>query len=199
MSELIKCDICGEDINPENESYRIGENHEGDEITFCESCDNSELEDAAHCIPYGVEWADSEKYYYTQHYKLMNEYYEDINHTTDSKKFPIEKMYWKSTDGWRGYFDYDFKEGWETIDGWITGWLEDSISHKQKINDFLQSLAEDESTHPNFPLWVITVRTSNVFSTACDILFRTKDKPKLEKYLKAVFGWEIHDLQTGLK
>ena len=56
MSELIKCDICGEDINLEDESYRIGENHEGEEINFCESCDNSELEDAAHCIPYGVEW-----------------------------------------------------------------------------------------------------------------------------------------------
>ena len=108
-------------------------------------------------------------------------------------------MYWKSTDGWRGYFDYDFKDGWETIDGWITGWIDDSISHKKRIMDFLQSLAEDEGTHPNFPLWVITVRTSNVFSTACDILFRTEDKPKLEKYLKAVFGWEINDLQTGLK
>ena len=92
MSELIKCDICGEDINLEDEFYRIGENHEGEEINFCESCDNSELEDAAHCIPYGVEWADSEKYYYSQHYKLMNEYYEDVNYTTDSEKFPITKI-----------------------------------------------------------------------------------------------------------
>ena len=191
------CDICEEEINMDEDFYRYGTTHEGNEVICCEECERNEIDGSASCVPYGdYNYDVGERYSFSPLFGALNPYLEEL-WGKEIGEFPVKKMEWKSTDGWRGYYDLEFQDGWRTFDGWITGWIDDTISHKQFVFDFLDDLREENETL-DFPLWIITTQTSNVFSTATDIIFREEDSKEFEQFLIERYGKNFEDLKNSL-
>jgi len=192
-----KCDICEEDINMDEDFYRYGKTHKGEDVLCCESCEHSEMESSASCVPYGdYNYDVGERYSFSPLFGALNPHLEEL-WGKEEGEFPVKKMEWKNTDGWRGYYDLEFQDGWLTFDGWITGWVDDTIPHKGFVLELLEDLQQETETL-DFPLWIITTQTSNVFSTATDILFREEDKEEFESFLQDRYGKDFDDLKKSL-
>jgi|TARA_B110000971_G_scaffold55906_1_gene56905 hypothetical protein len=192
-----KCDICEEDINMDEDFYRYGHTHKGEDVLCCESCEHSEMESSASCVPYGdYNYDVGERYSFSPLFGALNPHLEEL-WGKEEGEFPVKKMEWKNTDGWRGYYDLEFQDGWLTFDGWITGWVDDTIPHKGFVLELLEDLQQETETL-DFPLWIITTQTSNVFSTATDIIFREEDKEEFESFLQDRYGKDFNDLKKSL-
>ena len=192
-----KCDICEEDINMDEDFYRYGQTHKGEDVLCCESCEHSEMESSASCVPYGdYNYDVGERYSFSPLFGALNPHLEEL-WGKEEGEFPVKKMEWKNTDGWRGYYDLEFQDGWLTFDGWITGWVDDTIPHKGFVLELLEDLQQETETL-DFPLWIITTQTSNVFSTATDIIFREEDKEEFESFLQDRYGKDFNDLKKSL-
>ena len=104
---------------------------------------------------------------------------------------------WFGGYGTLNIYDLEFQDGWLTFDGWITGWVDDTIPHKGFVLELLEDLQQETETL-DFPLWIITTQTSNVFSTATDIIFREEDKEEFESFLQDRYGKDFNDLKKSL-
>ena len=101
---------------------------------------------------------------------------------------------WTQTDGWRGHGSTidNFKNIKIIAQGWTSGWTEDH-PRKAKFNGFLNEIGDGSIGTP-YPFYVLTERTSNVFSQTVDV-FTT------EHYESRVIEWleEIGYSQAKLK
>ena len=103
---------------------------------------------------------------------------------------------WVATDGWRGYQETKWKNGFVSIaNGWVTGWIDDTVSHKKTASDLNQWLEEHQSEVP-VPVYWVFEPTSNVFSTASEIFVDHNDKDTLVEWLQSN-GFDIDDIESS--
>jgi hypothetical protein len=90
------------------------------------------------------------------------------------------------TDAWRGYTVVDYNGRWEEYTGgWVTGYPDESTSHKMTAADLHNALYEGDLVPP-FPIVWYFGRTSNVFSQTSDILIPSGQREEFETWLAEV-------------
>jgi hypothetical protein len=103
---------------------------------------------------------------------------------------------WESTDAWRGYYETKWRGHLVKLaEGWITGYPDKTISHKQKSYD-LNDLLERDDIFLERPLFWSFEQTSNVFSTASEVFCYEEDKPTIKKWLKK-HGITLEELEEA--
>lgn len=93
---------------------------------------------------------------------------------------------WVSTDAWRGYSQVTHNDTWEDYaGGWVTGYPDDTVRHKVVAADLFEALMMGR-IEPPFPIvWFFGV-TSNVFSTASDMLVPADRSDEFDAWLQSV-------------
>jgi hypothetical protein len=82
---------------------------------------------------------------------------------------------WKSTDGWRGYYETvpDKGSGWEKMDeGWVTGNWEDAGDNAASKVEAKMIEMNAKVKAAGGEMVLVTAPTSNVFSTGYDVFIR---------------------------
>jgi len=100
----------------------------------------------------------------------------------------IKKEKWVSTDGWRGFTEWELASNYvEIADGWITGFPDKSVERKVELADIFQKLIDGEITPPCNIYWIFGI-TSNVFSTASKFFVEKGNEDLIEKWLNEIDG-----------
>lgn len=177
-AEKWTCIGCEEQFD-ENEEITYDRWHCEDGMV-CWPCYEGALESAGTCLlvtPDGMV-----RRYTVSRFAAMDED-GDEPYGDDDPKFSLR---WVSTDAWRGYNDIKI-EGWVTIpglDGWTTGWVDETTMRKNTINAWIEDLMSDEPDNPPpFPIAISINQTSNVFSTAITILCKEEDLDEITTWL----------------
>lgn len=202
QKQKVKCIACEEEfeVDPDKD---IGINQDGEEIylTFtdefclagegqliCEPCKESDAYHLTTVVRYGLEGKD-----YVVKIGNYNAWVEKED-CWDTYGEELEEAYqivknrkWISTDPWRGYYSIDgvnhqFKVA---VDGWVTGYPDRTVSYKEftcRLYEYLQ-----DNGAP-FPVWWIFSPTSNVFSTAVDVVILKKNEKRFWKWIKEEFN-----------
>jgi len=113
---------------------------------------------------------------------------------------PVAGQHWVSTDAWRGYVAFDWLEGFEEVvkgGGWVTGYSDETTRRKADIGELFEDIKSGELVPPVALYWVFGT-TSNVFSTACDIVVKSADREQLEAWLEQCAGTSVEDLRYQL-
>ena len=101
------------------------------------------------------------------------------------------------TDAWRGYYDSSKNLDLVSIaSGWTTGWADETTSRKVDFNEFANQLMKGDIECP-FTIFLLVEPTSNVFSTAVDVLVREADREKVINWLEEA-GYAVSNLQNAL-
>lgn len=173
MTETLKCAHCEDPIDSENDEF-YGSEHDGN--TYCPTCYRQDLEYASTAILVGPDYPDPVRVF-------IGDWFIEADYG-DPWNGPItfDRAY-KSTGGWRGYYETRI-DGWtEILSGWTTGGWGDSTSlRKQDFNEWAESLITQEQTSP-VNVAIITDPTSNVFSTAVGVWVADKDVETLTQWL----------------
>ena len=105
---------------------------------------------------------------YINEIEIITEYGDEFDWAVPSLRDKVKRE-WKSTDGWRGYYNTTV-DGWvDVLDGWTTGGYDDPIARrKATFNDWAEQLCTGHITPP-CEVVVVTDPTSNVFSTAVTV------------------------------
>lgn len=101
------------------------------------------------------------------------------------------------TDGWRGY--YDSSKNFNLVSlasGWTTGWADETTKRKLDFNDFANKLLSQEIQSP-YEIFILVEPTSNVFSTAVDVLVKESDRAKVEEWMENN-GYAVSSIQHAL-
>ena len=177
--ETFKCADCDEVQDLEEQSH--GKDN-GDVV--CRNC-----VDSAHESRSGINVFEdgTNTIIYVTEYETVDEYGDPISSLPISRK-------WKSTDGWRGYYETTI-EGWVTIvEGWTTGgWGDPTADRKQSFNGWFDDMLRCDVISP-VPVAIITDPTSNVFSVAITVLVKADDETTFREWL----GEDINQLQKSL-
>lgn len=144
----------------------IGGEHHGETVRFTEH------------FTFGVDGDDEEPEWFTGLF-------------VDSKPTRI----WHQTDAWRGYFDTSkAMTATSIVDGWVTGDYDD-VPWKRDTHRFAAALTEHGHDAP-VSLYVLTEPTSNVFSTAADILVAEADKAQAVEWIGSL-GFTLDALERA--
>ena len=186
--EVYVCPICEE----ESDDY-VWANLE--EAELCTGCYESDLENAStiYRVRSGeTEWVRYGTYTgYNQDGDEPDEWFTEIVKNNGSPRKYIK------TDGWRGYYDSSKNLDLVSIaSGWTTGWADETTSRKVNFNQFAEQLIKGDIEAP-FTIFILVEPTSNVFSTAVDVLVREADKDKVVGWLEAE-GYSVSNLQNAL-
>jgi hypothetical protein len=188
--ETNKCNNCESEIS-ENDYC----NYDKEDNALCEECYYSSWEDAVKVFEYNntEEVMTRIDYSYSLNKSLDCESWEEIDGTPEC----IKSAEWKSTSAWRGYVDVEIADGYECIaNGWSTGSYED-VKWKWDFNEFFENISEGNITPP-VPVWFIFSRTSNVFSTATDIVVRENQVDTFLDWLSDEAGMTRNQLKMAL-
>jgi len=155
------CSGCETAIDTENDMFYFSNLTDG---TFCQDCHINDMQYASTIMLFGPDFpATSEgpcKVYVTEHF-VENQWGDDFSDLEFFHRYV-------HTSAWRGYHETKI-EGWtEVVDGWTTGWPDDTVSRKIDFNDWVEDLATGE-IFPPVNVAVIMELTSNVFSTAIGV------------------------------
>lgn len=179
-----KCSQCETFVNCDNVYY----DKSGD--IWCEDCYESITEYLSTAIGIFPD-GHKETYKFDEHF-CFDEYLGECEYPPC-----IKGQHYVRTDGWRGYQAVDFHDGWTQVSsGWVTGYPDDSTKRKADIAELYEQLYDGELTPPVEVWWVFAI-TSNVFSTACDIVCRSAELPILEAWLETI-GQSKEDLEYML-
>jgi hypothetical protein len=163
-----------------------------DDQEVCWGCYESDEEHASTVIRY-QPGDQKEVVRYTEHHA-----------TDDTHGDEPPDWFWKyfggrkyvATDGWRGYQETTWKNGFVSIaNGWVTGYPDDTVSYKKTASDLHEFMEEHQGEVP-VPVYWVFEPTSNVFSTASEIFVDKDDKDKLVKWLQSN-GFDIEDIETS--
>lgn len=107
---------------------------------------------------------------------------------------------WHSTDAWRGYYEIATPEGYTNVaNGWTTGWADDTVVRKFDTYAVAEALYSDDTRFdlPSFdsPIYVVSLRTSNVFSTAVDILVPEGEEERFFDFIEEKTGLKAEDVE----
>lgn len=151
-----------------------------DGSVICEGCEQTELESVSTALLIGADGTRS-KALVTSRFAIDAEYGEE---TTGLKRV------WKSTDGWRGYYETSI-EGYVEVSGltgWSTGWVDSTVERKIDFNTWVERLWEDdEEVGPPVDIAVVVDPTSNVFSSAIGVHVKPEDLDTFRSWLGAEF------------
>lgn len=161
-----KCVECDQDINQDQDFYEYNASGE----IICEGCNDSHWESAI--IVYEFDPNEDSMRRLDYAYTLDKTRDVDNYDTFEGTPICIKSAGWKSTDAWRGYIAVDFNDGYEVVaNGWATGSYDD-VGWKWGFNEFFENMNEGNIIAP-VPVWFVFARTSNVFSTATDVVVRS--------------------------
>jgi len=173
----MKCIICDEIIK-KNDDFAIGYNGNNAHME-CRYDNDDYASTLFEFLPDG----EINKTQFTDEFILFSD-----NDNYDFLPYPIKKQKWVKTDGWRGYTDWEFEKGFLSVgDGWVTSHPDETTENKKELGDIFQDLQEKKITPPCIVYWVFGI-TSNVFSTASEVLIKKEDKKVFEKWLKKING-----------
>ena len=188
---LQNCTECGQEIDQDNDYY---EYNAKDEI-ICESCHSSHWEGAVSVYEYDPEYENLSRieYSYTLDKHRDYENYDPY----DGPPQCIKSAGYKRIDGWRGYVDVEIADGFTCVaEGWTTGDYDD-VKWKWDFNEFVNKVHEGELVPP-VELFFIFAQTSNVFSTAAQLVVRTHQEDTFLNWLAQEAGLTKKQLQQAL-
>ena len=144
----------------------------------CEACFNNRFEYASRVVKFDPEGSET---------TLFDEDY-NLETLSDDLPEPIKSQKWVATDGWRGYTDWEFLDGFvEVAEGWVTSWPDETVSKKAELAEYFQELMAGDLVAPCDIYWVFG-NTSNIFSTASSIVINAGDEELLEEWLLEING-----------
>ena len=182
------CPVCEE----ESDDY-VWANLEEAEV--CTECYESDLEYAS--TIYRVRSGETEWVRYGTHTGYNQDGDEPDEWFTSIVKNNGSPRKYIKTDAWRGYYDSSKNLDLVSIaSGWTTGWADETTSRKVDFNQFAEQLIKGDIEAP-FTIFILVEPTSNVFSTAVDVLVREADKDKVVSWLEAE-GYPVSNLQNAL-
>lgn len=177
------CHECGAVITDQGCDYVGGK-------LICSECMDYYLESAPRVVECEPGWGanHAEPFYWISGYGW---------HPYDiPENFPYEDVSYVHTDVWRGYFDPKVRDGFTLLEGWTTGWVDDTVTRKNLVNDFLEMIQNEALCPCN--IWIFIARTSNVFSTGIGIAFKTADANILGEWLNDNLSCNLVQLQSAL-
>ena len=158
------CTECGQEINQDNDWY---EYNSKDEI-ICEGCYEHHWESAVMVYEFDPNEESMRRLDYA--FTLDKTRDTDDYDTFDGTPMCIKGAKWEGN--YRGYIAVDFEEGYESVaNGWTTDRYDD-VKWKWDFNDFMENIIKGELIPP-VEVWFIFAQTSNIFSTAVDVVTRT--------------------------
>jgi hypothetical protein len=185
------CVECGQEINQDNDFYE----YNGSDEIICEGCNDSHWESAVIIQEFDPN-EDSMRqlnYAYTLDKTRDVENYE----TFEGTPICIKGAKWEG-QGYRGYIAVDFNDGYESVaNGWTTGRYDD-VSWKWSFNDFIENI-HNGTLIPPVEVWFVFARTSNVFSTATDVVVRSHQSDTFLNWLADEAGLTRQELQDALR
>lgn len=178
----MKCIFCDEEINEEVDSYFI--TNEGD--YSCEACYEEGFDSASKLYIFEPDNTEEVEPVYFDNYFIYS----------GDDTGPVLKQKWVATDGWRGYTDWEIDSDYETIaDGWVTSWLDDTTSYKMTGAKLFEKLVRGEISPPITIHWLFGT-TSNVFSTASEIIVAKDDIDEFKQWLISI-GFDSKELERS--
>lgn len=183
-----KCPSC-EEFSP-TEDWRFGELSKRE---ICYGCYESDCEHASTLVRYTSEGKEAVRFG------------DDIAHETEYGEDPpswfwniFEARNYIRTDGWRGHYQTTFNNGFVKLaSGWVTGWPDETVSHKRVACDLSGWLGEEENLLDlPAPIYWLFDPTSNVFSLASDIFVKSEDREAIEGWLRAL-GFESEAIKDS--
>jgi len=186
------CTECGYEINQDYDFYE----YNGKDEIICDGCYESHWESAVMVY----EFDPNEESVRRLDYAFNLDKTRDVDNydTYEGTPICIKSAGWKSTDGWRGFIDVKFADGYNSIaSGWSTDRYDD-VKWKWNFNDFVEQIIKGTLVPPT-SVWFVFAQTSNIFSTAADIVLQKKDEKKFLKWLAQETGMTRLQLQDALK
>jgi hypothetical protein len=185
-----KCTECGQEINQDHDFYDYNSK---DEI-ICEGCYEHHWESAVMVY----EFDPSEESMRRLDYAFTLDKTRDTDNydTFDGTPMCIKGAKWEGN--YRGYIAVDFEEGYESVaNGWTTDRYDD-VKWKWNFNDFMENIINGELIPP-VEVWFIFAQTSNIFSTAVDVVVRTHQSDTFLNWLADEAGLTRDELQEALR
>jgi len=181
----VKCSICDElfDPNDDNENWH----HTVDGKRGCGGCYENSFEYASTLVEFNPT--------YGKESWSLDKNFGNLTDGEASFPNPIKRVFWKSTDAWRGYTDWELVDGYITLsDGWVTGYIDNTTNRKKTLGDMYEDFNSNKKRPPVIIYWMFG-HTSNVFSSSSSIIIAEKDKDVFSDWLKKEFDYTIEDLE----
>jgi hypothetical protein len=184
------CTECGQEINQDNDWY---EYNSKDEI-ICDGCYEHHWESAVMVYEFDPNEESMRRLDYA--FTLDKTRDTDNYDTFDGTPMCIKGAKWEGN--YRGYIAVDFEEGYESVaNGWTTDRYDD-VKWKWNFNDFMENIINGELIPP-VEVWFIFAQTSNIFSTAVDVVVRTHQSDTFLNWLADEAGLTRDELQEALR
>jgi hypothetical protein len=185
-----KCTECGQEINQDHDFYDYNSK---DEI-ICEGCYEHHWESAVMVYEFDPNEESMRRLDYA--FTLDKTRDTDNYDTFDGTPMCIKGAKWEGN--YRGYIAVDFEEGYESVaNGWTTDRYDD-VKWKWDFNDFMENIINGELIPP-VEVWFIFAQTSNIFSTAVDVVVRTHQSDTFLNWLADEAGLTRDELQEALR
>ena len=191
-TRLQNCTECGHEFDQDNDYY---EYNAKDEI-ICSDCYSSHWDSAVSVYEYDPEFesVDHIQYSYTLNKTRSLETYDEFEELPKC----IKSAGYKRIDGWRGYVDVEIADGFTCVaEGWSTD-MYDDVKWKWDFNEFVDKVHSGELVPP-VETFFIFAQTSNVFSTAAQLVVRTHQENTFLNWLADQAGLTKEQLQNALK
>jgi hypothetical protein len=184
------CTECGQEINQDNDWYDYNSK---DEI-ICEGCYEHHWESAVMVYEFDPNEESMRRLDYA--FTLDKTRDTDNYETFEGTPMCIKGAKWEGN--YRGYIAVDFEEGYESVaNGWTTDRYDD-VKWKWNFNDFMENIIKGELIPP-VEVWFIFAQTSNIFSTAVDVVVRTHQSDTFLNWLADEAGLTRDELQEALR
>ena len=184
------CTECGQEINQDNDWH---EYNSKDEI-ICDGCYEHHWESAVMVYEFDPNEESMRRLDYA--FTLDKTRDTDNYDTFDGTPMCIKGAKWEGN--YRGYIAVDFEEGYESVaNGWTTDRYDD-VKWKWNFNDFMENIIKGELIPP-VEVWFIFAQTSNIFSTAVDVVVRTHQSDTFLNWLADEAGLTRDELQEALR
>ena len=188
IHEQYVCPSCEE----ESDDYVWANLEEAD---ICTGCYEDDLQNAS--TIYRVRSGEAEWVRYGSHAGYTQDGDEPDEWFTNIVKNNGSPRKWIKTDAWRGHYDSSKNLDLVSIaSGWTTGWVDETTNRKVDFNEFAEQLIKGDIDCP-FTIFILVEPTSNVFSTAVDVLVREADKDRVLNWLEEA-GYGVSTLQNAL-
>jgi hypothetical protein len=184
------CTECGQEINQDNDWHE----YNGKDEIICEGCYEHHWESAVMVYEFDPNEESMRRLDYA--FTLDKTRDTDNYDTFDGTPMCIKGAKWEGN--YRGYIAVDFEEGYESVaNGWTTDRYDD-VKWKWNFNDFMENIIKGELIPP-VEVWFIFAQTSNIFSTAVDVVVRTHQSDTFLNWLADEAGLTRKELQDALR
>jgi hypothetical protein len=178
--EWLRCVGCEEWLEADDGDYTYAKS--GDVV--CHGCEESDLSSASTVVIFDPQKFEDEprQILVSNYYTVDREYFEEVTDLEISRE-------WKSSSGYRGHYETKVTGFVEVLDGWTTGWIDETVTRKQRFNEWIEVLSTDPEARMQLPCKVVLCidPTSNVFSTAVGISVQEDERETFVEWLNGSF------------